>query len=909
MAVLRARRPDIDREVRLSALRASGGRQTPRWAVASERAWRRRDARPRRRRGLRYAGLGAVLAALALIGGLAAAPASAGTAYVDGVSDQNLGLWQGDYLDGAGAFSLPFTSFFQDSWVGASGSQHLQYARFVTAPDAVAQGGACEQNLDNWFSYVTQTLHLVPVIAVWDVAEGGCVDNGAPSSSAYATDISALLVHLDSLYAGTTVPYIEAWNEPNSSGVPAASAAGYWTAANSACATDGCTAIAGDFVDNDPDQGSQSFAPGCAANLTYNNLASYERNYVTALGTARPAIWGFHPYFAVNCEQSTSVTTFENNLPTPAGQVWFTEVGAWECVKAQSPPRGIARQQADAEYLVNTLMSPSSPAAPAHVFWYGMAADGYTLDCSKYADSELYEADSSPGSLLARPAAATIYGADSLLNAAAEPVSGVSSSQATLNGTVTPGGIYEASYHFNYGPVPAPGSAPTYGSQTTPVALGPGLAPQQVSATVSGLQPGTPYDYQLVVTDTNGLTVDGPDVPVPAVVVSASPASVTAGQRVTVSWQGISNPTSDDWFGLYQPGSADGAYLDWFYADSCTQSASGSTSATGSCTYTLPSTPGTYEIRLYAAPASGLLTTSESITSLPPPPVNSAPPAISVSSAAPAISGESGAGVAFPGDTLACSNGTWSGSPSAFMYQWDSDGSALPGATAQSYLASQDELGDALSCTVAAANAGGGGAPAASAAVAVVSPQPVSSAPPTISGSTLAGRRLSESHGTWSNAPTSFTYEWQRCNAHGADCRAIAGATGRSYTVTVRDVASTLRVLETAANARATSAPSSSQPTALVTVPPAGVALIRATILAASASFRFRATGDSIGLRCGLVRKPTRAGARTPSPDYAPCRSPVSFEHLVPGGYVFHVRAIELDGDAGGAVSYTFAVR
>ena len=287
-----------------------------------------------------------------------------------------------------------------------------------------------------------------------------------------------------------------------------------------------------------------------------------------------------------------------------------------------------------------------------------MAADGYTLDCSKYADSELYEADSSPGSLLARPAAATIYGADSTLNAAAEPVSGVSSSQATLNGTVTPGAIYEASYHFNYGPAPAPGSAPTYGSQTTPVALGPGLAPQQVSATVSGLEPGTPYDYQLVVTDTNGLTVDGPDVPVPAVVVSASPASVTAGQRVTVSWQGISNPTSDDWFGLYQPGTANGAYLDWFYADSCTQSASGSSSATGSCTYTLPSTPGTYEIRLYAAPASGLLTTSESITSLPPPPVNSAPPAISVSSAAPAISGESGAGVAFPGDTLACSNGT-----------------------------------------------------------------------------------------------------------------------------------------------------------------------------------------------------------------------------------------------------------
>ena len=41
---------------------------------------------------------------------------------------------------------------------------------FVTAPDVIAQGGACEQNLFNWYSYVTETLHLTPVIAVWDVA-------------------------------------------------------------------------------------------------------------------------------------------------------------------------------------------------------------------------------------------------------------------------------------------------------------------------------------------------------------------------------------------------------------------------------------------------------------------------------------------------------------------------------------------------------------------------------------------------------------------------------------------------------------------------------------------------------------------------------------------------------------------
>ena len=244
------------------------------------------------------------------------------------------------------------------------------------------------------------------------------------------------------------------------------------------------------------------------------------------------------------------------------------------------------------------------------------------------------------------------------------------------------------------------------------------------------------------------------------------------------------------------------------------------------------------------------------------------------------------------------------------MYQWDSDGSALAGATAQSYLASQDELGDALSCTVAAANAGGSGSPVTSATIAVVSPQPVGGAPPTIAGSAVVGRRLSESHGTWSNAPTSFSYQWQRCNRLGAKCRAIAGATGRTYTVATADVAATLRVLETAANARSTSAPAPSPPTAVVTVPPAGVELIRAAIVAssASASFRFRATGEGDGLRCALVRRPTRAGASIPRPDYRPCRSPVTFGGLRAGSYIFHVRAIELNGAAGGAISYAFAV-
>jgi hypothetical protein len=137
--------------------------------------------------------IGAAGCALALISAAGTSTALAGTPYVDGISDQNLGLWAGAYLD-SGAFTVPMGDLFTDAWVGSPPS-HILYARFVTAPDAVAQGGLCEQNLTNWYRYATQ-LHLIPVIAVWDVAEGGCADNGAPSDTTYATDITQLLVVL-----------------------------------------------------------------------------------------------------------------------------------------------------------------------------------------------------------------------------------------------------------------------------------------------------------------------------------------------------------------------------------------------------------------------------------------------------------------------------------------------------------------------------------------------------------------------------------------------------------------------------------------------------------------------------------------------------------------------------------------
>jgi hypothetical protein len=341
------------------------------------------------------------------------------------------------------------------------------------------------------------------VIAVWNVTEGGCVNHGLPSTASYTADIQGLLGYLTGLGDGSA-PFIEAWNEPNSSGVSAPQAAAYWSAANQICVTDACTALAGDFVDNNPDQGSQAFNPGCTANLTFNkHLKPYETAYVTALGAARPAIWGFHPYYAVNCEQSASISTFESNLPSPAGQVWFTEVGAWECRFRQSPARGTTRQQSDAAYLVNSLMSATAPGAPAHVFYYEMAPFVYTQSCAKYADSALYMGTTAPGFLYARPAAATIFGADTTLAGVTGSATNVATNGAVLNGTFTPGGIYGAAVSFQYGPTTA------FASQTPPTQEAPGLASQTTSLSIGGLAAHTTYQYRIVVSDTTIRTVYG----------------------------------------------------------------------------------------------------------------------------------------------------------------------------------------------------------------------------------------------------------------------------------------------------------------------------------------------------------------------------------------------------------------
>jgi|tagenome__1003787_1003787.scaffolds.fasta_scaffold20898396_2 hypothetical protein len=78
---------------------------------------------------------------------------------------------------------------------------------------------------------------------------------------------------------------------------------------------------------------------------------------------------------------------------------------------------------------------------------------------------------------------------------------------------------------------------------------------------------------------------------------------------------------------------------------------------------------------------------------------------------------------------------------------------------------------------------------------------PVNQTAPTVSGTAKAGETLTATNGTWTPAPTSYTYAWQRCSETGTACANIDGATASTYVPTSADVGNTNRVVVTAADA------------------------------------------------------------------------------------------------------------
>src|SRR5581483_11647622 len=83
--------------------------------------------------------------------------------------------------------------------------------------------------------------------------------------------------------------------------------------------------------------------------------------------------------------------------------------------------------------------------------------------------------------------------------------------------------------------------------------------------------------------------------------------------------------------------------------------------------------------------------------------------------------------------------------------------------------------------------------------------------------------------------PTSFTYQWRRCDSAGATCADIAGATAQTYVLQAADIGTTLRVVVTGTNAGGSASATSAQ-TSLVQPNITGSTLGKTTIGAQQAT-------------------------------------------------------------------------
>ena len=190
-------------------------------------------------------------------------------------------------------------------------------------------------------------------------------------------------------------------------------------------------------------------------------------------------------------------------------------------------------------------------------------------------------------------------------------------------------------------------------------------------------------------------------------------------------------------------------------------------------------------------------------TALAAPPVSTSPPTIT--------------GTAAVGETLTAQNGTWENAPTTFEYRWLRCNAAgdscvgIPGATDRTYKVVGADVGHRLRVRVTAVNADG--STNARSAPTTIAQQP-SAAPknterPTISGTARVGQTLSASTGSWTGNPTSFGFQWQRCDADGSNCGDITGANGRTYTLRTADLGFRLRVQLTARNDKGSTTASS----------------------------------------------------------------------------------------------------
>ncbi len=184
---------------------------------------------------------------------------------------------------------------------------------------------------------------------------------------------------------------------------------------------------------------------------------------------------------------------------------------------------------------------------------------------------------------------------------------------------------------------------------------------------------------------------------------------------------------------------------------------------------------------------------------------------------APVITGTPRAGL-----TLAATPGTWeSEEPIQYHYQWEvchepeTPCALIAGAEQSHYTLSPAEIGGIVQVQVRATSQAGVTLATSTATEPVdVGVAPTNTAPPTVTviGPASSEAVLAASSGTWQHlepaaerseeeeqteAPEGLAYQWERCDAGGADCKQITNATGPVYDANVADIGSRDRVAVT----------------------------------------------------------------------------------------------------------------
>jgi hypothetical protein len=232
-------------------------------------------------------------------------------------------------------------------------------------------------------------------------------------------------------------------------------------------------------------------------------------------------------------------------------------------------------------------------------------------------------------------------------------------------------------------------------------------------------------------------------------------------------------------------------------------------------------------------------------------------------------------GTAAVGQVLTGSDGRWTNAPTSFAYQWlrcNGGGNScvsVANGTQKTYTLVGADAGHTMRVRVTATNADGSTSAesdkTATVAAASSSAAPKNTDRPIISGTPRVGQTLTTDDGSWSGSPTSFTYQWQHCDADNiVVCSNITGATGKTYVLHLADLGFRMRVAVSAHNAKGSATAVSATtaiiaPTLTITNKRPTLTLLSVRFIGAAVYARVRICDDSMK-NVTIIEKDSRPG-------------------------------------------------